>query len=444
MDGDHDISHIPPEYLFRSLPQNGLLGKMHWKKLTHVEIDKRIKQALEENMDYRKTDILGVPASYLDEEQFYTDAPFLEDAPYLRTFIANPNHIGCHTRTHGESEPFFKGTQKLEVELIRLCAEQILEGNENAQDGYVAPGGTEANMQAVWIYRNYFQREFGAKHHEIALVYSRDSHYSLPKASNLLNVQSIVVDTDDETREIDLADLDRQISGAIDNGVKYFILFQNLSTTMFGSVDDIEAVSDYFENRELNYKLHVDGAFGGFIFPFVKENSPFTFKNPRVSSFTLDGHKMLQTPYGTGIFLVRKGMMEYVETEEAQYVHGKDFTICGSRSGANAVSVWMTLMHHGSQGWKYKMEQLLDRTEWICQKLDQLGMEYFRNPHINIIAIRAESIPERIAKKYHLVADKPGEQTRWWKIVVMPHVRQGVLDNFIDELKKSRATWTES
>ena len=409
---------------------------MYWKKLSQVEINKRVKDALGSNLNYRKTNLLGLPASYLDEELFYTDAPFLLDAPYLQTFIANPNHIGYHTRDNGESEPFFNGTQALEVELIKLCAEQILCGDEDCQDGYVASGGTEANIQATWIYRNYFIKEYGATHNEIAIVYSKDSHYSMPKAANLLNIRSIILNVNDNNREIIQIELEKDVEKAKKEGIKYFILIQNMATTMFGSVDNIDLVSDYFEKLGLNYKLHVDGAFGGFIYPFANELSNFTFKNSRISSFTLDGHKMLQTPYGTGIFIIRKGFMNYVETEEAKYVHGKDFTICGSRSGANAVSVWMTLMTYGSMGWKVKMDQLLDRTSWLCDKLDSIGAKYYRNPFLNIITIRSESISSKLAKKYHLVADSM--DTKWWKIVVMPHVKQGVLDDFVAEFKSER------
>ena len=37
--------------------------------------------------------------------------------------------------------------------------------------------------------------------------------------------------------------------------------------------------------------------------------------------------------------------MDYALTEEASYVQGKDYTICGSRSGASAVALWMILKH---------------------------------------------------------------------------------------------------
>jgi len=315
---------------------------MYWEKLSHDEITAKIDAALNENLNYKTKKILGVPASYLDEEQFYDDAPFLEDSPFMKTLVANPNHIGCHTLNE-DSEPFFQGTQKIEVELIKLCAEEILGGDEDAQDGYVAPGGTEANIQAIWIYRNYFEKEYRAKNDEIAVVYSEDSHYSMPKGGNILNISSIVLKVDDSSRMILQEDIEKKLTQAKNDGIKYFILVMNMSTTMFGSVDDIVRVSDYFENNNLNYKIHVDGAFGGFIYPFTNDESSYSFKNDRISSFTLDGHKMLQTPYGTGIFIIKKGFMEYALTEEAKYVQGKDYTICGSRSGANAISIWMIL-----------------------------------------------------------------------------------------------------
>ena len=130
--------------------------------------------------------------------------------------------------------------------------------------------------------------------------------------------------------------------------------------------------------------------------------------------------------------------MEYVETEEAKYVHGKDYTICGSRSGANAVTVWMTLMIHGSNGWTVKMEHLLDKTSRVCSKLDKMNIKYFRNPDVNIITIRSEYVSSKLAKKYHLVPDSSEGKVTWWKIVVMQHVKQGFLDAFMADLKAER------
>lgn len=271
---------------------------------------------------------------------------------------------------------------------------------------------------------------------EIGVIYSEDSHYSFAKGTNLLNILPIVIKVDENTREILLPDLERKIKDAQANGIKYFIVNMNLSTTMFGSIDDIDKITSLLIENNIIFKLHVDAAFGGFIYPFTNPQSKFTFKNPYITSITIDAHKMMQTPYGTGIFLIRKGFMEYVCTEEAQYVTGKDRTLCGSRSGANAIAVWMILHNHGSEGWKIKMQSLLDRTTELCDQLDKLGIGYYRNPFLNIIAIRANCISKAIAEKYILVPDSQDDEPKWWKIVVMPHITRGAIDSFIIDLKR--------
>ncbi len=407
---------------------------MYWKKLNHDEIKSTIFKALAENVNYREKPILGIPGTYLDTEEFYDDAPFLKDAPYMSAMIANPNHIGCHT-LGDESLSIFKGTQQIEIDLIKICAEEIFKGNKNEQDGYVAPGGTEANIQAMWIYRNYFIKECAAKLNEIAIVYSQDSHYSMPKGANLLGLHSIILNVDENLREIILSDLENKINNASKGGIKYFIVIANLSTTMFGSVDDVNVLGGFFENKNLHFKIHVDAAFGGFIYPFNNPQSLFSFQNKYITSFTVDAHKMLQTPYGTGIFLIRKGYMNYVKTEEAQYIPGKDYTLCGSRSGANAISIWMILRIHGSDGWKAKMSMLNDHTSGICNKLKEMNIEFFRNHYLNIIAIKSKYISEKLANKYYLVADSYEHKPKWFKIVVMPHVKKGAIDQFLSELK---------
>lgn len=405
---------------------------MIWPKLSTQKIKLKIFEALGKNLNYRSESILGIPATYLDTEVFYDDAPFLKEAPFLSMLIANPNHIGCHT-LDGEKEALFKGSQEIEKDLIRICAEEIFGAEPQQYDGYVASGGTEANIEACWIYRNYFIKERGALPSEIALIYSEDTHYSFPKAANLLSLNSLVIKVNENTREIQIGDLEKKLNGAIKSGCRYFIVNINLSTTMFGSVDDIDKITDLLNLLNVEYKLHVDGAFGGFIYPFTKSDSRHDFKNPNVSSITIDGHKMLQAPYGTGIFLVRKNLIPYVCTEEASYVQGKDYTLCGSRSGANAACVWMILHMHGSTGWTVKMHHLLDKTSSLCSSLDEMGVEYYRNNYLNIVTIKSKYISEQLAEKFCLVPDNH-DDPKWYKIVMMPHVKPGIIDNFIAQL----------
>ncbi len=390
-----------------------------WEKKSQEEIKASIFAALADNVNYGEQYVLGVPASYLDEKVFSQDEFFLKDAPFISTLVQNPNHIGCHTL--GKSEAYFKGTQAIEKELIEICAVDILKGAPHQQDGYVASGGTEANIQAIWIYRNYFMRAQQAHRDQVCILCSEDSHYSMDKAANILAVDIYKVPVDADSRTIGKVDIVNTIKKAKASGKTHFIVICNMMTTMFGSVDAVDHYVQALKEMDVTYKIHVDGAYGGFYFPFTGGKSALTFQNTEISSFTLDAHKMAQAPYGTGIFLIRKGLIEYATTQQASYVEGEDCTLIGSRSGANAIAVWMILVKNGPFGWQEKIFILQKRTEWLCSELEKLAIQFYRYPKSNIVTIRSEFLHRDIVNKFGLVPDNH-HRPEWYKIVIMEHV----------------------
>ena len=404
-----------------------------WIKLSHEEIKTRVFKAIEENVNYDKQNIIGIPASYLDDKIFSQDASFLSDAPFISTLVKNPNHIGCHTL--GNSESFFAGTQEIEKELIEICAVDILKAEAGQIDGYVASGGTEANLQALWVYRNFFMRKHGATRDEICILCSEDSHYSMDKGGDILAIDVSKIPVDQDTRQVTEEQIRAVVQREQAAGKKYFIVVVNMMTTMYGSVDNIENYTDALKAAACQYKIHVDGAFGGFYYPFTRHKHKLEFSNPEITSFTLDAHKMAQAPYGTGIFLIRKNYIQYAETREASYVKGNDYTLIGSRSGANAIAVWMILMKNGPYGWEEKVFILQKRSEWMCQELKNLGVEFYRHPRSNILTIRSTSIDAKTAMEFGLVPDNHTDP-KWYKIVIMEHVTIEKLLPLIERLKQ--------
>ena len=407
---------------------------LYWKKLSQKERQARIEKALEENVNFTLDTSLGYPASKLDSKVYYEEASFLADAPTLKTYVANPNHIGCHTL--GTSEKAFKGTQEMEREVLDVLAVDVFKAQPKSYDGYISPGGTEANIQAIWMYRNYFSYQLGANPYEIAILASEDTHYSIPKAANILMLDLLKVPVDFQTREIDTFQLENIIIKAKKRGKKYFIVISNMGTTMFGAIDNPNDYIQVLEKHHLIYKIHLDAAYGGFIYPFSDKESELNFENPKISSITIDAHKMLQAPYGTGIFLCRKGLIENVLTKEAEYIEGMDLTLCGSRSGSNAVAVWMILFTYGPFGWCEKVRVLQMRTQWLCDQLDELKIAYYREPFMNIVTIQSQFIKKYLVKKYDLVPQKHNSDNSWYKIVIMDHVEVDHLSTFITDLKK--------
>lgn len=414
-----------------------IIEMTYWKKLTPEERLARVQQALKDNVDFYKDASLGYPASRLDDKVFSNDALFLREAPVLSTFVANPNHIGCHTV--GTSEFAFRGTQAIEREVLSMIAVDLFKIEDGQFDGYISPGGTEANVQAIWIYRNEYLKKYGAKLEEIVILASEDTHYSIPKAANLLMLDWEKIAVDQVTRQLTPDAVEAGVKASLAKGKKYFIVVSNMGTTMFGSVDDPKVYTEVLKEYQLPFRLHIDGAYGGFVYPFGDFENQINFSNPDISSLTIDAHKMLQAPYGTGIFVCRKGLIENVLTSEAKYVEGMDLTLCGSRSGANAVAVWVILTTYGPHKWYEKISVIKMRTNWLCKQLDQLGVTYFREPEMNIVTIRSECVPEAIAHKYNLVPQSHDESNQWYKIVLMDHVEIEHLKDFIHDMVSSKS-----
>jgi len=56
---------------------------MKWKALSREEINLKVDHALSKNINYRSDAVMGTPATYLDQKEFYPDASFLETAHFL-------------------------------------------------------------------------------------------------------------------------------------------------------------------------------------------------------------------------------------------------------------------------------------------------------------------------------------------------------------------------
>ena len=419
---------------------------MFWSAKEESEIVNEVRDALKKNERYSHSpdNLMGFPGTYLDSLLF-RNIPGLDESTslldvFLHVLQENPNHIGCHSLDDTTSE--FKGTQDLERDLLSICAEKILKSDAGSWDGYVASGGTEANIEAMWIFRNS-RSQSGSKTASarstahLHVLASEDAHYSLEKGGDLLglNCTRIAVDADGD-RQIKLDDLRKVLKEKMSSGVTHFLIILTMGTTNFGSVDDIDRITNVLTEEKADFEIHIDAAFGGFIYPFTNAENKLNFKHPKVVSVTLDAHKMLQSPYGTGIFLSRKGRIEHVRTNTAKYVPGHEVTICGSRSGANSVSIWMILQQYGSDGGRDFCSKLIDNTNYLCDQLTELGIKHYRNKFMNVLAIDARYLSPEIAQTYHFVADDH-EAPKWWRVVIMEHVNKEMIDQLIADVKQS-------
>jgi len=97
----------------------------------------------------------------------------------------------------------------------------------------------------------------------------------------------------------------------------------------------------------------------------------------------------------------------------------------------------MILMKHGPFGWFEKIYILQKRTTWFCEHFSNLGIQFFRFPNTNIIAIKSKSTSKKTAEKFGLVPDNH-QEPNWYKIVVMSHVSIEKLSLLLECLKAEK------
>ena len=169
--------------------------------------------------------------------------------------------------------------------------------------GLFTTGGSMATFNAIVCAR---ERHLGAEIRRGTLYTSDQAHHSVVKAAKLAGVMP------DRVRAIASDDRFRmrvdELAGAIArdrrDGLTPFAVVSTAGTTNTGAVDPLDAVADLSARERLWH--HVDGAYGAFF--YLSDDLRSVLRGlPRADSLTLDPHKGMFLPYGTGALLVRDG-----------------------------------------------------------------------------------------------------------------------------------------
>ncbi len=169
--------------------------------------------------------------------------------------------------------------------------------------GLLTTGGSMANFTGIVCAR---ERILGTDLRDGVLYTSTQVHHSVMKSAKLAGilhdrVREIGVDAHFRIR---MGDLEAAVREDRRRGLRPFIVVSSAGTTNTGAVDPLHEVADLCASEGMWH--HVDGAYGAF-FHAVPELRPLLDGLPRADSLTLDPHKGLFVPYGTGAVLVRDG-----------------------------------------------------------------------------------------------------------------------------------------
>ena len=139
--------------------------------------------------------------------------------------------------------------------------------------------------------------------------------------------------------------------------------------------------------------VHVDGASGAFLAPFVAPGIPFDFRLPRVKSISSSGHKYGLAPLGCG-WVVWRDVSELPEelTFAVNYLGGSVPTIAinFSRPAGQVIAQYYNFVRLGMEGYRQIHEASYKVAAFLAKEVAKLGEFDFLctgNPKTDIPAV---------------------------------------------------------
>ena len=170
--------------------------------------------------------------------------------------------------------------------------------------GLFTTGGSMATFNAIVCARERF---LGADIRRGVLYTSDQAHHSVLKSAKLAGVMPDRVRAieSDGSYRLRLDALRESIAADRRAGLTPFAVVSSAGTTNTGAVDPLEGIGDLCVEEEIWH--HVDGAYGAFFYLCDDLRDGILRGLSRADSVTLDPHKGMFLPYGTGALLVRDG-----------------------------------------------------------------------------------------------------------------------------------------
>jgi aromatic-L-amino-acid decarboxylase len=285
------------------------------------------------------------------------------------------------------------GLAQLEANVVRWFCEIV--GYPAAAQGFLTTGGSLANFTAIVTARaERLPRDFMK-----GVLYASDqAHHSVRRASRLAGFppENVRVVPTDARYRIQTSVLREEIARDRAAGWTPFLIVANGGTTNTGAVDDLSDLSDLARAEGL--WLHVDAAYGGF-FLLTEDGRRALAGLDRADSVTLDPHKGLFLPYGTGSLLVRDGaalkrthavQADYMPRlqEEAELVDFCEISPELSRD-FRGLRVWLPIKMHGISAFRSALQEKLDLARLATSTLRTIaGIEILAEPQLSILAFR--------------------------------------------------------
>ena len=265
-------------------------------------------------------------------------------------------------------------TAEIEQRCIRMLAELFNAPGETT--GARTQGSSEAIMLGAlslkWKWRQRRETE-GKSTDKPNLVFGGDVHVVWEKFARYFDVEPRIVPLQPDKFTIGPEDVEPHVD---ENTIGVAAV---VGTTFTGHADDVVGINDMLvtlkQEKGLDVPLHIDGASGGFVWPFLYPDAKWDFRLEQVRSINVSGHKFGMVFPGIGwlIFREKADLAEDLVFME-NYLGKTDatFTLNFSTGSAMVLAQYYSLVRFGKQGYTTIMKVMQSNAEQLASRLAKL------------------------------------------------------------------------
>ncbi|MFN2544996.1 MAG: aspartate aminotransferase family protein [Actinomycetota bacterium] len=276
--------------------------------------------------------------------------------------------------------------------------------------GVLTSGGSMANLSAIVAARHArLDDDVSA-----GRIYVTDqAHHSVAKAARIAGFAAAAVRVvpRDAGLRMDPEGLEAAVNEDRRAGLRPACVVVSAGTTNTGAIDPLGAIADVAEREGL--WLHVDGAYGGFFQLTERGRSRFGGA-ARADSITLDPHKCMFLPYGTGALLARDGeALRAAHAATGDYLRDFDEDDALPNFGEyspeftrsfRGLRVWLPLVLHGVAAFREALDEKLDLARWLHDELaSEPSLELPWEPSLTVVTFRSRAGDDETLRILHEV-----------------------------------------
>ncbi len=264
--------------------------------------------------------------------------------------------------------------------------------------GLLTSGGSLSNLSALVTAR---EEKLGPDIRKGTIYVSDQTHHCVAKAAKLAGVAGDRVRRipSDEDFRMRVDELARAVVSDREAGLRPFLVVSSAGTTNTGAVDPLPEIQEFAGREGLWH--HCDGAYGAF-FHMVPGLKNLLEGLSEVDSLTLDPHKGLFLPYGTGALLVRDGeALRRTHAATADYLPDLpeedlyDPSLFGPELSRpfRGLRIWLCVQLYGAERIRRTIAEKRELALYAAERIAAMdGLELQGPPQLSILAFRV-SLP---------------------------------------------------